>query len=230
VQDAVAVHESLDLVARRRKVLRDALVGDDHATSRCEEQAHRAQDVDELGNVVDRLEDGHEVIAAPQSGGRLRRGREAHALLQIRFDRVRSRELDRGLVEVDPVDGRIRVRGRDRQAREAGSAGDVGDARRWVRAQALGFEIREQAPECVLPLVIGDQRRTAGPTGPRLYTDSPPLEADWNASLAEGPPGRRDELRRAPGRKPSARRLLCTCGQLPKLGASSCAARTAANG
>src|SRR5215211_9150864 len=55
VQDAEAVVESLDLIARSREAIRDAFVGDNDASAVGEARAETAQRVDGVVHVVQRL-------------------------------------------------------------------------------------------------------------------------------------------------------------------------------
>jgi len=66
VQDAEAIVEPLDLVTGWGEALRDALVGDDDAASGCEAGAGGFERVDRMVHVVERLEDGDEVIGAAE--------------------------------------------------------------------------------------------------------------------------------------------------------------------
>ena len=136
MEDRPAVHHALDIVAGRGELVRDPFVGDQRDAAVCEQAADRAQRLDRLRHVVHGLEHRHEVVAV----GKLRVGRVAHlevdAVVHALGLRRLASKVDRGRVEVEAVDARVRIGLGDRDARPTGPAGNVRHPRR-PRAEAL---------------------------------------------------------------------------------------------
>jgi hypothetical protein len=128
-------HHPLDLVARRRELLGDALVGDDHGAVRRERVPGGGERLDGAGEVVQRLEDQDQVVRplAPELGGVA--DLEAHAVGDPCPVGCRAGLLDRSLIEVEAVHAHRRIGLRDRERRPALSAPELGDPGRRLRLQ-----------------------------------------------------------------------------------------------
>ena len=136
-EDAVRVHEALDLVPGGGERVGDALVHDEHGPVVRDQAAQGAQHVDRPGHVVEGLEDRDELVGAGQLGVAGVPMLERDAVLDAGPREVRLCELHGGLVEVEPVHDDLGVRTGDGDARPAGAARDVGDARGRVGDQPL---------------------------------------------------------------------------------------------
>ena len=114
-----------------------ALVADDDRAAFGEQAPARAEHVDRVRHVVQRLVDVDEVVlpVQPRIGGVAVMERDA--ALDAAPVEVLSRRRDRGLVGVDSVDLSLRIRACDRDRRVALAAGDVRDTRRRIGLEAL---------------------------------------------------------------------------------------------
>ena len=221
--DAVAVEQSLGLVAGRREPLGDALVADEHGATGREQAPRGREDLGRPGHVVDGLEDRHEVVAA----GALAVGRigeqERDPVGQPGRGRVGLRSLDRARVDVDAVDLDPRELAGDRDRRPARAAGDVRDPALAVT------EARGDVRQRVDPVAdeMGELGPVDRPPGPRRRrVRSPPSRRRRRSGTRRGvghalrradhePGERRQVARGSPRRRgpPRDRPAACTAAR-----------------
>ena len=109
VEGAEAVEESLHLARRHGERLLGALVDDQHGAVVTSESAHRAQDPDRIGHVVEHLDRQHEVVG---SGDRRVGGvshLEPNPVTEPGGGGVLVGDGDGCLVEIEPVDLGVRM-------------------------------------------------------------------------------------------------------------------------
>ncbi len=109
VQNAVPVHQALDLVSGRREFLGDTLIPDEDALVWSDQLSHRPQGADRIVHVVDTLEGTGEVVAVTQLGIGGVAYLEVDAIGETNPFGILPCLGDRGVVHVETVDDGIRV-------------------------------------------------------------------------------------------------------------------------